>query len=221
MDTERLIRTLVEQVQPVRPLRRPWRRTLAWTAAGAVYPIGLVMLVSPRNDLDARMQDPWFLLEQAAALLTGLTAAVAAFATIVPGYRRGIVLWPIATAAVWIGVVGVGAFLELGRGGAAALFEQADWGCVWIILAGASVPAAVMGTMLRRGAPLTPHLTAAFGGLAAAGLGNLGICLVHPHSSSAVILVWHCGTVLAVAALAAATGGQLLSWPPRRLAESS
>lgn len=221
MDTERLIRTLAEQVQPVRPLRRPWRRALAWTGVGAAYLMGLVMLVPLRNDLDARVQDPWFLLEQAAALLTGLTAAVAAFATIVPGYRRGIVAWPIATAAVWIAVVGVETFLELGRGGAAFLFEQADWGCVWTILAVASVPAVVMGTMLRRGAPLTPRLTAAFGGLAAAGLGNLGICLFHPHSSSAVILVWHCGTVLALAALAGAAGGQLLSWPARRLAESS
>jgi len=174
-----------------------------------------------RNDLDARIQDPWFLLEQAAALLTGLTAAVAAFATIVPGHRRRVVAWPIAAAAVWIGIVGVGAFLELGRSGAAFLFEQADWGCVGTILAVASVPAVVMGAMLRRGAPLSPHLTAALGGLAAAGLANLGICLVHPHSSSAVLLVWHCGTVLAVAALAGAAGGQLLSWPARRLAESS
>jgi len=98
MDTERLIRTLAGQVQPVRPLRRPWRRTLAWTAIGAVYLMGLVMLVPLRNDLDARIQDPWFLLEQAAALLTGLTAAVAAFATIVPGHRRRVVAWPIAAA---------------------------------------------------------------------------------------------------------------------------
>lgn len=221
MDTERLIRTLAEQVQPVRRLRRPWRRTLAWTAIGAAYLMGLVMLVPPRDDLGARMQDPWFLLEQAAALLTGLTAAVAAFATIVPGHRRRVVAWPIAAAAVWIGVVGAGAFLELSRAGAAFLVEQADWGCVWTILAGASVPAVVMGAMLRRGAPLSPHVTTALGGLAAAGLGNLGICLVHPHSSSVVVLVWHCGTVLAVAALAAAAAGQFLSWPARRLAGAS
>jgi hypothetical protein len=74
--------------------------------------------------------------------------------------------------------------------------------------------------MLRRGAPLTPHLTAALGGLAAAGLGNLGICLFHPHTSNLVMLVWHCGTVLAVAALAGVVGGQLLHWPARRTLES-
>ena len=68
--------------------------------------------------------------------------------------------------------------------------------------------------MLRRGASITPRLTAALGGLAAAGLGNLAACLFDPHSSNLVVLVWHCGTVLAVAALAGITGAHLLRWPP-------
>jgi hypothetical protein len=78
----------------------------------------------------------------------------------------------------------------------------------------------MMAMMLRRGAPLTPRLTAALGGLAAAGLGNLGICLFHPHDSNLVMLVWHCGTVLVLAALAGAAGGQLLQWPVHRTAPS-
>lgn len=213
MDTERLIRTLAEQVHPVRPLRRPWRRTLAWTAVGAVYLIGLVMVMSPRSDLDRRMQDPWFLIEQVAALLTGVGAAAAAFATVVPAYRRSVVAWPVGAAAIWLAVVGAGAFREFSREGAALLLLQADWGCVWTILAVASVPAVVIGRMLQRGAPLTPRLTAALGGLAAAGLANLGICLFHAHTSNLVLLVWHCGTVLAVAALAGLAGGRVLSWP--------
>jgi len=205
-------------VEPVAPLRRPAVRALAWTAIGAVYLLAPVVAISPRGDLDVRLRDPRFLVEQVAALLTGVTAAVAAFATVVPGHRRGIVAWPAVSAVAWIAAVCVGAYGELVHAGTANLYLQADWGCVWAVLAGAAVPAVVMGTMLRRGAPLTPHVTAALGGLAAAGLGNLGICLFHPHSSNLVMLVWHCGTVLALAALAAAVGGQLLHWPARRLA---
>ena len=93
---------------------------------------------------------------------------------------------------------------------------QVDWRCVWAILAGAAVPAAALAAMLRRGVPLTPHVTAALGGLAAAGLGNLGVCLVDPHDSNLVVLIWHCGTVLVVAALAGIAGRQLLRWPPRQ-----
>jgi hypothetical protein len=218
MDTDRLIRTLAADVESVAPLRPPWVRTLAWTALGAMYLVVLVVAVSPRSDLDARLREPRFLVEQLAALLTGVTAAAAAFATVVPGHRRGIIGWAVASTGVWIAAIGVGAYSELEQAGARNLFVQADWGCVWTVLAGAAVPAGVMATMLRRGAPLTPHLTAALGGLAAAGLGNLGICLFHPHTSNLVMLVWHCGTVLALAALAATAGGQLLHWPTRSTA---
>ncbi|MBI3049971.1 MAG: DUF1109 family protein [Acidobacteria bacterium] len=217
MDTDHLIRTLADRVELVTPLPRPSRRAVAWTAAGAAYLFVLVAVVSPRDDLDARVRDPWFVLEQAAALVTGVTAALAAFASVVPGSRRGVVAWPVAAGAVWIALVAAGAVGELDRGAAASLLMQADWSCVWTVLAGASVPAAMMATMLRRGVPLTPHITAALGGLAAAGLGNLGICLFHAHSSSLVLLVWHCGTVVATAALAAAAGGHILRWPARRM----
>jgi hypothetical protein len=216
METDRLIRALAEDLRPVRPLERPWRRTIAWAALAFVYLAALVLVNAPREDLGARMREPLFLLEQAAALLTGLAAASAAFATVVPGYGRGAVLWPLAPLSVWIGTVGIVALREYGQGGAGVLAVQADWACVGTIILGASLPAVVMGGMLRRGAPLTPRVTAALGALAAAGLGNLGICLFHPHSSSLVLLVWHCGTVLALAALAGAAGARVLRWPPSR-----
>lgn len=218
MDTERLILTLSETVEPVKPLRRPGLRTLSWAAAGVIYLVFLVVIMSPRDDLFARMQDLRFLVEQSAALLMGLTAAAAAFATSVPGYRRNIVWLPVALAIVWLGIISLAAVGDIRSAGSVDVLLQADWGCVWTVLVGAAVPAGAMAMMLRRGVPLTPHLTAALGGLAAAGLGNLGVCLFHPHSSNLVVLVWHSGTVLAVAALAGVAGGLLLRWPARQRA---
>jgi hypothetical protein len=215
MDTERLIYTLAEELEPVSPLRRPWHRTMVWAAAGAIYLALLVRIMSPRDDLALRLQDPWFLLEQGAALLTGLTAAAAAFATSIPGHRRDLVWLSFAFAAVWVAIVGMGALRDARLADAGAILFQADWACVWTVLAGAAVPAGAMAMMLRRGVPLTPHLTAALGGLGAAGLGNLGVCVFHPHSSNLIVLVWHCGTVLAVAAIAGIVGRQLLRWPAR------
>jgi hypothetical protein len=215
MDTERLIRTLAENVEPVRPLSRPWLRAIVWTAAGAVYLFVLVWVMSLRDDLGARLHDPRFLIEQAAALLTGVTAAVAAFATVVPGHRRRVVWLPLAFAAVWVAVVALGALRDLRLVATGTVVVQADWRCVWAILAGAAVPAGAMAMMLRRGVPLTPHMTAALGGLAAAGLGNLGVCLFDSHNSNLVVLMWHCGTVFVVAAFAGILGAHLLRWPPR------
>lgn len=213
MDTEHLIQTLTENMEQVRPLRRPWLRTMCWTAAGAFYLFVLVLIMSPRNDLGARMHDTRFLIEQAAALLTSLTAAVAAFATVVPGFRRSVVWLPLAWAAAWLAIVSLEALREFQLAGSGVL-HQADWGCVGTVMVSAALPGAVMAIMLRRGAPLTPRLTAALGGLAAAGLGNLGVCLFHPHSSNLIVLVWHCGTVLALALAATWAGAHLLRWPP-------
>jgi len=218
MDTERLIRTLAAELEPVSPLRPPWYRAILWAAAGAIYLAVLMLVMAPRDDLGVRLQDPWFLLEQGAALLTGMTAAVAAFATSVPGHRRAIVWLAFASATVWVAIVGAGALRDIRFADSGTVLFQADWRCVWTVLTGAAAPAVIMATMLRRGVPLTPHLSAALGGLAAAGLGNLGVCVFHPDSSNLTVLVWHGGTVLAIAALAGIAGGQLLRGPVRQSA---
>jgi hypothetical protein len=80
-----------------------------------------------------------------------------------------------------------------------------------ILLVGA-VPAIAMAIMLRRGAPLTPHITSALGGLAAAGLGNFGLRLFHSQDASPMVLVWQVGTVFILTAMAAWAGHHLLNW---------
>jgi hypothetical protein len=213
MDTERLIHELSKSVEPVKPLNRPWRRTSAWALMTALYLLLLIVSMSPRQDLATRMQDPRFLIEQTAALLTGLTAAAAAFATVVPGYPRTVMLLPLGPLLLWVGVVTVGALQEYAQVGGAVLGWQLDWGCVGAILVAAAVPALAMQVMLLRGAPITPRQSAALGGLAAAGMGNLGVCLFHPHSSNLILLFWHCGTVLVLAVLAGIAGRHVLPWP--------
>ena len=126
-----------------------------------------------------------------------------------------VILLPLAPLSVWIGTVARGALEEFAQAGAGVLTWQADWACVATILAGSAVPAVAMRLMLQRGAPMTPHLSAALGGLAAAGVGNLGVCLFHPHSSNLILLFWHCGTVLILAALAGIAGHHVLRWPPQ------
>ena len=210
MKTEHLIADLARDARPVRPLRRPWRRTAVWAAAGFTYLALLMAMMPVRADLALRMQEPRFIVEQLAALLMGVTAAAAAFATSVPGHRRAILWAPIVSLGVWIGAVVIGVAQDATRGD---LSVQADWGCIATILMGAAVPALAMALMIRRGAPITPRLTATLAALAAAGLGNVGICVFHPHSSNLVILLWHCGTVLLIAALAGVAGAYLLRWP--------
>ena len=57
-----------------------------------------------------------------------------------------------------------------------------------------------------------PRLSAALGGLAAAGLGNVVMRLVHPPDVSVLVLVWHVGTMSVLVALASAVGARVLNW---------
>jgi hypothetical protein len=213
MDTDRLIHALSSELRPVVPLAPPWRRALAWAAGAAAYVALMVVVMAPREDLPTRMRDLWFVLEQAAALAAVLLAAVAAFATSLPGRSRLPAWLAVGAAAAWLGLVLLNAARDAQQAtGGEALFYT-DWGCVAAVLTGTSVPAVMMLVMLRRGAAVSPTLTAALGGLAAAGLGNLGGCLSHPDASNVIVLVWHVGTVIVVAAFAGVLGPRFLHWP--------
>jgi hypothetical protein len=218
MDTERLIRTLAGSVEPVTPLRPPFARAAWWACAAGSYIALLVLVVPPRIDPATRLHDVRFLAEQGAAFLTGVAAAFAALASGVPGYRRSVVWLPFAFAAVWMTLAAVGA-MYAGRSSAALLFS--DWRCLPATLIGSAAPATAIGLMLRRGVALTPRLTAALGALAAAGVGNIGICFFQPHHSNLAVLVWHCGIAFLLTAIASMMGRQFLRWPIERCAPAA
>lgn len=183
-----------------------------WLALSIPYLAFAVLVMSPRGDLPSKMSDLRFAIEQLSALATGLAAAAAAFATTVPGYQRKFLVLPLLPLAAWLGSLGHGCIQDWLQFGAHGLSLRPDWRCFPVIVFIGAVPAMAMAVMLRRGAPLTPRLTMALGGLAAGGLGNFGLCLVHPQDASVMVLVWQVGTVFVVSALAGWAGGYWLNW---------
>lgn len=137
---------------------------------------------------------------------------MAALASIVPGFDRRILLLPLFPFAIWFGSLGLGCLESWIQFGLDGLSLHPDWFCFPAILLVGMVPAIAMALMLRRGAPLTPHVSAALGGLAAAGLGNFGLRLFHPQDSSIMVLVWQMGTVFVLTGLAGWAGHLLLDW---------
>jgi hypothetical protein len=212
MDTEKLIDRLADAVEPVRPLSRPWIRTAAWLLVAIPYVALVVLVASPRADLLAKAAQWRYLIEQLAALATGIAAATAAFATTIPGYDRRIVFVPALPLAIWLGSLGEGCVQDWIQFGPDGLSLRPDWFCFPANVLVGAVPAIAIAVMLRRGAPLTPHITTALGGLAAAGLGNFGLRLFHSQDASLMVLVWQVGTVFILTALAAWAGHYLLNW---------
>jgi len=212
IDTQQLIERLAGDAAPVGRLPAPWVRTALWLALAAVNLLAFVLVMSPRRDLGAAIANPAFITEQLAALATGITAGLAAFASVVPGFDRRALILPLLPLAVWLACVGTGCATSWIRFGPAGLTVTPDWACVPAITLIGLAPAAIIAIMLRRGAPLTPHLTAALGGLAAAGLASFALRLCHAEDASVMVLIWQIGTVALLTAAAAAAGRWVLGW---------
>lgn len=211
-NTEEFIRSLGANLVPVQPLRRPWIRAAIWLAFSLPYLAVMVFVMSPRNDLLSKLSDTRFVVEQIAALTTGIVAAAAAFAMVVPGYTRKLLVALLFPAAIWLGSLSRGCLLDWSQRGVGGLSLRSDWMCLPAIILMGAIPAVAMAIMLRRGAPLAPRVTTALGGLAAAGIGDFGLRLVHPEDASLMVLVWQFGVVCALSIIAGWAGRYLLNW---------
>jgi hypothetical protein len=171
-----------------------------------------MLLMTSRDDLAANTSSQRFMIQQLAAIATSVSAAAAAFVSVVPGYSRRVLLLPAAAASAWLVSIMLGVPQEWNDAGLAGLAGQREWPCVVMIVLGGALPALVLALMLRRGAPLTPRLTMALSVLAATALANVVACVSEPHPSSIAVLVWHGSTVLALLWLATGIGRSVLTW---------
>lgn len=207
---DRLLDDLAGDLRPVRRLPAPALRALGWFAAA----IGVGLALMPLADLDSlrlRMATPDLRLAALGAVLTALTAALAAFQTSVPGRSPAWALLPLAPAALWIGASGAGCL----RGWVVPGTDVADMremrGCL-VFLLGFSLPLSIgLVLMLRRACPLRPNLTAGLGGLASAAAAAALLVPFHPHDSTATDLLAHLAMVGLVIGANILAGGRLLS----------
>jgi hypothetical protein len=211
-DTETLIRDLAGRTPRVRPLARPWVRAAAWLGIALPSALLVAVAMSVHGDWVSRLLMPRVVSEEAFAVATGILAAIAALTSVVPGYNRRVLFLPLVPLVLWLGALGqssVRDWLQLTFDG---FSMRTEWVCLPATIMAGAVPAIAMAVMLRRGAPLTPRLSALLGGLAAAGFGNLGVCVTHHAYGNVLVLVWHASIVVALTVLVGSAGGHVLSW---------
>lgn len=209
MNTNDLIERMVQELEPVAPLPPPGRRTGIWSLAAAAYVGALVAIVAMLEGV-AGAAGVSFWTSQFAAAATGILAAGAAFASVVPGAARSLRGWAVAAALIWFATFV--AWTPDSLDWAAVPEARHEWWCVGFIVVGGAPLAVVLARMLRRGAPLAPGTTAAYAVLAVAALTNVGACFSLPHSNGAVALVWHGGITLLLVVLAAMAGRRIFAW---------
>jgi hypothetical protein len=211
-DTGALIRELADRATLVRPLAPPWARAAAWLGIAVPSALLVVVMISVQGDWVPRLLLPRVVGEEAFALTTGILAAIAAFTSVVPGYDRRVLFLPLVPLVLWLGGLGQGSVRDWLQLTSHGFSMRTEWVCLPATIMAGAIPAMAMAVMLRRGAPLTPRLSALLGGLAAAGLGNLGVCVTHHAYGSVLVLVWHVTIVVALTVIVGSAGRHLLSW---------
>jgi hypothetical protein len=213
MKTDDLIDQLGRDVTVARPLPAPGIRTVLWTVWAVAYLVVVAVMMFAIMSSAGVTPTPLYLVQQGAALITGILAARAALASVIPGAYSRVWTLPAIGAGVWgLSLLWAGV-LDLRAFGTLGVNSQSDWPCVVSMTVGGLVVGAPLAWMLRRGAALTPRLTAFLAALAALSFANIEACLTRPHAFALTVLLWHGGTVAAVAALGALTGRRWLRWP--------
>jgi len=220
MATNDVITSLVRELRPVEPLPLPRVRTSWWAVAAGVLTAGAAGMLGLRPDLTAVASTPAFQVHALLLLVAALGSAAAALASAVPGepmtgWRPAAPLLAVSGWCLWLGAE-VWWFAE---GGGAWWPIAAGWGCVAKAFAVGLAPGAVLTAMIARAAPPDLRRTCAFGGMAAAAVGAMGVEVTCPLTNPMHLLLWHAGPVVTavvvvtlVATLVTRGVGGLRSW---------
>lgn len=219
MKTEDLIRQLGNRLVPVRPLAPPWTRAAAWLACGGPY-VGAVVLLTwarGRSLGTSGASSGANLAQQAALVVTAVSAAAAAFASVIPAGSRRPFGAALTSSAVVIAALAWGCVADVQLQGTLGIGRETDWPCVLSIALGGIIFWASAAAMLRRGAPLTPRSSSLLAGVAALSVANLEACLSRPHAFNVTILLWHGVTTALILAATVPLGDRVLAWKTKEV----
>ncbi len=207
--TPELIDLLSANAPPVRPLRPPAIRALAWLLFSVFILVFLAIAHGLRPDLSERLQDALFLISVGAALLTGVLAAIASFMISLPDRSRLWQLMPVPALSVWVITIGYGCLTDWVSIGSDGIRLGETARCL-ATLALTSVPLSLaMVMMLRRATPLRPRATIMTGGLAVAAVTATALSLFHSLDATIMVLIWNFGTAAVIAGLGGVVGQSL------------
>jgi hypothetical protein len=212
--TPQLVDALVERATPVVRLRAPLVRACRWLCFAAVVLVLLAAVHGVRTDLMEHLRQPVFLASLAAALATGMLAAISAFMISIPDRSQWWVLVPAPALAVWLATVGYGCLTDWVSMDPEGVRMGEAVRCFATLLLTSAPLSLAMLVMLRYAVLLRTRAVAALGALAVAAMTSFALALDHDLDATVMILVWNLGTAALITATGALLGGGML----RRLA---
>jgi hypothetical protein len=210
--TSDLIDALVADATPVRRLWPPVTRAACWLLFAAAVTIFVGIAHGVRADLLVKLHEPLFVIGVAAAMATGILAAMGAFLGSVPGTSRHWLLLPAPAALVWAGTIGYGCLTSWVTIGPEGMSPGETSKCfATLVLVGMPLSLAML-IMLRHTVRLSPGPVTMAGSLAVAAITAVALSIFHPLDATAMILLWNLGVAALYLSLSGRYGERLVSW---------
>jgi hypothetical protein len=212
--TEQLIVQLSADLQPVKRLRPPLPRALAWLAVILGLGTAAILAFSSPTVFSQRTVDDRELLELAGTLSTGILGIVAAFYLSLPDRSPLWVVLPWPSFGVWLASSGYGCYQQWASGEGAIGGGAHGWEvgesihCLGFILAVSLPMAFFLYRVLGQARPLSPIPVAFTGSLGVAGLAAFLLQFFHPFDVTVIDLALHLLAVILVIA-----SGSMLARP--------
>ncbi len=213
MDTDALITNLSKDARPVRPLPSPAVRATVWLGVGLAVVVAMMAIHGiDAEEIHRAVNDPRLIAEEAATLVTAVSAALAAFASTTPGVSRRWFPVPFIALAVWVLLTGGACLADYARIGPPAFDVRLDTDCFLPGAIAGAILSVIIIAMIRRGAPMVPRLTFVFAGIAVAATVNFGLLVLHEGDVSIMLLTWHTAYMALFAAVGGAIAPSLFGW---------
>jgi hypothetical protein len=210
--TPQLIDALVERATPVARLSAPLARACRWLCFAAVVLALLAAAHGVRTDLVEHLRQPVFLVSLAAALATGVLAAIAAFMISLPDRSQWWISLPAPALAVWLSTIGYGCLTDWVSMDPSGVRLGETVRCFATLLL-TSVPLSLaMLVMLRYAVLLRAKAVTLTGALAVAALTSFALSLDHDLDATVMILVWNLGTAALITAIGGLFGRKMFLW---------
>lgn len=208
---DNIIEGLANDLKPVKPLRHPVWRGMAWLAFVAVYYSVFIALTDFDINVDETGHHPEFMYELISLSVLGISASLASFYLCLPDVKErlwlvAIPLVLLANFIVWLGIMGMGDIFSSSH-------QDMEWShCFEDGLYLSGVPAAIIIMMSRKGATTRPVLLACMNMLAVASMSSIVLRLCCSETSLAHISVFHVLPFLLLGALAGLFARRIYRW---------
>lgn len=209
-----LINSLTEELEPVKPLKKPIYRTLAFLGVCAIYLAFIVMMLGFRYDINEQLTNIFYISELILVLFGAIFSTFTAFQLNIPDgdnkkYLKYVAISP--TIALIMFLI-CKLFYPSELSGGMIKINSNSYECFIDIVAFSIFPIIVAIFSLKKGATISAHWSGILTALSAANFSYIILRLIEANDDALHIILWHYSPMLLLVTICIFIGNRLLRW---------